>query len=153
MFDINSIRYLNNNTTRISKIDIVFNTYPNITKLLQSINWITRAIQIDESEDENDTFNQLMVYNNISKFDWFDTNRSLKIYDGFYFNNMVDMVSYDSSPFLDANKEPISGKFPIKNWDNLSSFISNFIVIRFTYNGTNRLIITDIIPELIKTAR
>jgi len=168
-FSNTSNTYLGSSTIRTCKLDIVFNTYQNITKLLQSINWITRAIRIDGSEDENDTFNQLMVYNNTqcsnyidlrtitnqtsSPFDWFDTSRSLKIYDGFYFNNILDMVNYNNLPFLDSNKEPISNQFFTKNWYNLSNFISNYFIIRFTYNGSNKLIITDIIPELIKTAR
>ncbi len=167
-FDKTSTLYVDR-ITRISSLDMVFNSYPDITKLLQSINWITKSIRIDGSEDEYNTFSTLMVYNNTqcsdyinlrngqnsdnSRFDWFDTDRSIKVYDGFYYNNIFDKVLYQSQPFLDSNLEPINTQFPIKSWDNLSNFISNYFVIRFQYYGSNKLIITDIIPELIKTAR
>jgi hypothetical protein len=168
-FSNTSVLFLGSATARKSIIDIIFNSYPEITKLLQSISWITKSIRVDGTENEHDTFNQLMVYNNTqcsnyidlksvstdadTNFDWFDTEKSIKIYDNFYYNKLYDMVFYTNVPFLDSNKEPISAQFPTKNWDILSSFISNYFIIRFTYSGSNRLIISNITPELIKTAR
>jgi hypothetical protein len=168
-YDKSGTTFLDNNILKESKIDIVYNSNQEINKLLQSISWRTKSINQDGSENDLDTFKRLMIYNNTQcsnyidlknipsgtnqTYDWFDTIRTLKKYDNFYFNEFSDKVNFNNTNFLDQNKEPINSNFGNKDWYNLSSFINNYFVIRFTYNGLNKLLISDITPTIIKNQR
>ena len=88
-----------------------------------------------------------------TKYSWYDVQRATRSYDNFNYNDFVDNVVYDNTPFLDSNLEPILSKFTNKSWYEKSNFINNYFILRFTYNGTNRLQITNINPTFIKTQR
>ena len=155
-----------------SYIDVIFNDYPQISKLFESVIWQTDTI-LDKVNKWNLTFTHIMLYNDTQCSDvielnkegeWFDAMTGRTIHDSWYFNNFRDCTLVNTKKQLSDNYASvfittdckISGEFlplnsihpdviatpTLKNVDklmkeyfDLSNFISKFVVVRLIYDN------------------
>jgi len=165
--------YFNSSRTPYScYIDVIFNDYPTISKLIETIFWQTDVL-VNDVNKWNLTFTHIVVYNDTQCSDiielnkdgeWFDAMTGRTIHDSWYFNNFRDCTLVNTKQQLSNNDitvvitapSNISGKFlplnsthpdvvatpTLKNVDklmkeyfDLSNFISKFVVVRLIYDN------------------
>ena len=119
-----------------SYVDLIFNQNLEVSKLYQSINWVTDTIESNGGNNRFKTITHIAIYNNNQcsgiinlKDNHFVLTRNVQ--DEWNFNEFRDLVINPSNPILDDNGEIIEENINnIKLWFDKSNFISKFIVVR-----------------------
>lgn len=161
-----------------SYIDLVFNAGSE-SHTWQAFNWITEVYRNYVNQYDR-TFDAIMIYNNtqcsgiipISKDtwdpgyiarSWFDNDAARSIDGKWWFDNFRDAVINNKLAFLDINRMPNANvNKNLKDYFDLSLFISTFIVIRLIKyntiitslaNAQDKILLNDINTLAVKTAR
>lgn len=126
-----------------SYIDIIFNQNLNITKLYQSIHWITTVINGFKGTEQFKTINQIMLYNDsqcsgIITFSTDGISPQRTRNNEWFFNDFRDIVEDENLPIINDNGEVVATNLNnLKVWFEKSNFISKFIVVRLIINNNN----------------
>lgn len=130
-----------------SYVDLIFNTRLDINKQYQSISWVSEAIEMDtERVLQFDTVDKLMVYSNhqcsgiipISKTSLGNTRNTEGIWQMNEFRDM--MISPDKKVIDEEGNLITSSLSTDKPWFNKGLFIGNFIVVRFIWDNTTKVL-------------
>ncbi len=144
-----------------SYIDLIFNTNLDISKLYQSIMWITDTIDNNNGNIYNKTITHIGVYDNNrctglinlkdNEFLLTRTNEGQ-----WSFNSFRDLVIDGDSPVIDGNGEFIESNLNNnKVWFEKSNFIGKFIVVRLYMDNidNNTTYIHSVNVQSIKSIR
>jgi hypothetical protein len=130
-----------------SYIDLIFNQRLNLTKLYQSLMWVTSAINTDGSTNQFKTIDKIMIYNETQCSGVIDLNVTgfnpvRNRNNEWHFNNFRDLVINASSPIIDDNGDVVITNINNnKIWFDKSNFISKFITVRLIIsNVTNEAV-------------
>lgn len=120
-----------------SYVDVIFNQNLDITKLYQSIHWVTTVINQNNVVEQFKTINKIAIYNDNQCSGIINLNTS-EAYpqrtrnNEWFFNDFRDLVISVTNPILDENGEIEQSNInDLKVWFEKSNFISKFIVVRF----------------------
>lgn len=120
-----------------SYIDIIFNQNLDITKLYQSVHWVTTVINQNKGVEQFKTINKIALYNDNQCSGIITLNTSQAFpqktrNNEWFFNDFRDLVNNSNSPILDEKGEILQENINnFKIWFEKSNFISKFIVVRF----------------------
>jgi hypothetical protein len=119
-----------------SYFEVIFNQRLDVTKLYQSIIWVTTVLNSNEGVEQFETINKIVVYNDNQNSGVIDLSTSgLNPIRGrnneWYFNKFENMVINANSPTIDDKGAIITNNINTnKIWFEKSYFISKFIVVR-----------------------
>lgn len=120
-----------------SYVDVIFNQNLSITKLYQSLLWITTTVNQGNITEQFKTIDKIIIYNNTQCSGIIDLKASkvnaIKSRNSQWsLNNFRDLVKNINNPILDENGELVQENINnSKVWFDKSNFISKFIVARF----------------------
>ncbi len=124
-----------------SSIDLIFNGNLDITKLYQSIMWVTTVTNLQGGVENFKTISNIMIYNENQCSGVIDINtEGLNVVKGrnneWNFNNFRDLVMDATLPIIDDNGGLVSTNINNnKIWFDKSNFISKFITVRLIVNN------------------
>lgn len=126
-----------------SYVDLIYNQSLDITKLLQSITWISEVINENNGVEQFKTISHIMIYNNHQcsgiinlKDKHFEVTRLAK--GQWNLNEFRDLVINPNYPILKDNGElNIENINNLKVWFEKSNFISKFITVRFIMDNVD----------------
>ncbi len=124
-----------------SSIDLIFNGNLDITKLYQSIMWVTTVTNLQGGVENFKTISNIMIYNENQCSGVIDINtEGLNVVKGrnneWNFNNFRDLVMDATLPIIDDNGGLVSANINNnKIWFDKSNFISKFITVRLIVNN------------------
>lgn len=145
-----------------SYIDLIFNDNLDISKLYESIMWVSDAINhINNGDIYNETITHIALYNKsqCSGIINLKDNQYLltRTVEGHWnFNAFRDLVIDQFSPVLDENGEIITANINNdKLWFEKNNFISKFIVVRLYIDNLsqNTILIHSVNVQSIKSLR
>lgn len=116
-----------------SYIEVIFNKNLNITKLYQSIHWVTSVINLNKGEEQYKTINKILIYNDSQCSGIINLNEcNIKPRKNeWFFNDFRDLLLNENLPIVDDNGELLQENINnFKVWFEKSNFISKFIVVR-----------------------
>ena len=154
-----------NTTYHNSVIDFIFNSNKSDRFLLKNVKWVTN-LEASGINYWDSTITKLMVYSKnqctgevtiVRNYYGYDGNGIITeqanancIYqDGTWiFNDIKDMMSTPNAAILDNNFDVVTASLNLlKNWYEMSKFISKFVIVRMLYTNTSanrKLRITNI---------
>lgn len=128
-----------------SYIDLVFNQYPEVDKILISSKWIVDSY-LDNIIRDDITISEIMAYtdkqctgilqvNALS--DWYDKQSGRNLNGEWFFNDFRDGVIDDNLAFLDDDNLPINTNVNknLKSFFEIDQIISKFVVLRLSVNN------------------
>lgn len=133
-------------------LDIMMNTNPHISKLIESIHWQTEVLDQFNTYLEKiyETLDYLLIRNNrqCSGYlpinavrDWGDKSTGVIKSDIWNYNNFKDVILDHTLPFWnDVTQEPISTNVNknLLDFFELSQFICKFVIVRMKYDNLNK---------------
>tara|TARA_R110000796_G_scaffold105289_5_gene215287 strand:- start:4647 stop:8345 length:3699 start_codon:yes stop_codon:yes gene_type:complete len=129
--------------THESYIDVIFNQNLDVTKLYQSLHWVTTCIDSSNGVNQFKTIDSIVVYNDhqCSGIIQLDSgyNGNIKTRNNeWFFNDFKDISKDEVLPILDESGELVENNLNyLKVWFEKSNFISKFIVVRFVIKNTS----------------
>ena len=123
-----------------SYFEAIFNLRLNLTKVYQSLMWITTVERRDGGIESFNTVDSIMVYNDYQCSGIVDlqSNNIVNRNSEWYFNTFRDLQINENLPVINDNGDVITSNINnSKNWFDKSIFISKFIVVRLIMNNTS----------------
>lgn len=160
--NVDSVKGLYYGVQYPSYIDLIFNGNSDISKLYQSIMWVSEAVNNSNGSDiYNETISHIAVYNQNQatglinlKDNQFLLTRTVEGH--WNFNSFRDLVSNNLSPIIDNNGEFILSNINNnKLWFEKNVFIGKFIVVRLYIDNLtgNKVTIHSVNVQSIKSVR
>lgn len=124
-----------------SFMDVVFNPYPDMSKLFATLQWRTRVEDASGNPKAMETFSRIMVMDSrhcsgiVDIVPMFNT-RSAE--GEWRFNDFRDMVKDHSLPFMNGIELDPSNIDPEKPWYKQGRFIDNYLIVRIIEDNVKK---------------